>query len=389
MLNIALFGAPGAGKGTQSEKLIKKYKLAYIATGDLLREELAEGTKLGLKVKDVMASGKLVTDEIIVELIEKKIKLSSETNGVLFDGFPRNNVQAYILEGLLMKFNTTLSCMLSLEVPEKELIRRLLKRGKTSNRSDDNMHVIKNRLAEYQNKTLPVANFYDEKGIYYPINGVGKIEQIFNRLTDSVELSLKKELFNVVLFGYPGSGRGTQGKLLANKFGLVYISTGRLFREEIEGNTEIGKKIKPFVDKGQIAPDEFAIKLIEAKIKDNPNTKGFLFKGFPRTIVQAYILEGLLRKLNSSVSCMVDISVPLLESVKRLSSRGKTRKRRPYDTDIKFIIHRLEEYQVKTDLVAEYYRKQNKVYTIDGMGTEKEIFSKIYKTTDLVYHKAR
>ncbi|HRZ42559.1 MAG TPA: nucleoside monophosphate kinase, partial [Bacteroidales bacterium] len=137
MMNIALFGPPGAGKGTQSKMLLEKYNLTYIATGDMLRTEIAEGSELGLLARSVIDRGQLVSDEIIVQMIEKKISTNPDTKGFLFDGFPRTVVQAYILEGLLLKMNTSLNSVLSLEVPEEELVRRLVERGKTSGRSDD------------------------------------------------------------------------------------------------------------------------------------------------------------------------------------------------------------------------------------------------------------
>ena len=121
MLNIALFGPPGAGKGTQSQWLVKKYNLTYISTGEILREEIAAGTKLGILAKDIIEKGGLVSDEIIVQIIESKIQKNPNANGFLFDGFPRTTVQCYILEGLLIKLNTSLTCMLSLEVPEDEV----------------------------------------------------------------------------------------------------------------------------------------------------------------------------------------------------------------------------------------------------------------------------
>jgi adenylate kinase len=126
MFNIALFGPPGAGKGTQSKMLIEKYNLAYISTGDILREEMAQGTVLGKKAQAVIERGELVSDDIIVQIIEKKIQTNPEVSGFLFDGFPRTVIQAYILEGLLLKMNTTLSCMISLEVPEDELMKRMM-----------------------------------------------------------------------------------------------------------------------------------------------------------------------------------------------------------------------------------------------------------------------
>ncbi|MCK7537083.1 MAG: nucleoside monophosphate kinase [Marinilabiliales bacterium] len=139
MFNIALFGPPGAGKGTQSKLLIDKFNLAYISTGDILREEIADGTDLGKSAKSVIEQGGLVSDEIIVQIIEKKIKTNTEVNGFLFDGFPRTVVQAYILEGLLAKLNTSLNCMISLEVPQDVLMNRMLERSKKENRIDDTL----------------------------------------------------------------------------------------------------------------------------------------------------------------------------------------------------------------------------------------------------------
>ncbi|MDX9696063.1 MAG: adenylate kinase, partial [Bacteroidales bacterium] len=171
MFNIALFGPPGAGKGTQSKLLVQRFNLAYISTGDILREEIADGTELGKQAKSVIEEGGLVSDEIIVQIIEKKIKTNKEVNGFLFDGFPRTVVQAYILEGLLLKLNTSLNCMISLEVPQDILMNRMLERSKKENRIDDTLEVIHNRLKEYQNKTIPVAQFYKEKGICYSVDG--------------------------------------------------------------------------------------------------------------------------------------------------------------------------------------------------------------------------
>ncbi len=171
MLNIALFGPPGAGKGTQSKQLIKKYNLAYISTGDILRTEIANKTELGLIAKSIIEKGNLVDDEIIVQIIEGFIEANTKVRGVLFDGFPRTYVQAYILEGMLQRLNSKLSCMISLEVPKDELRKRMIERAKTSGRADDTAEVIENRLKEYDLKTAPVAKYYQERGIYNAVNG--------------------------------------------------------------------------------------------------------------------------------------------------------------------------------------------------------------------------
>ncbi len=380
MLNVALFGPPGAGKGTQSKLLLEKFNLVYISTGDILREEIKDNTPLGQKAKGIIEKGGLVDDGMIVQIIERKIKMHSDASGFLFDGFPRTFVQAYILEGLLLKLNTTLHCMVSLEVPEDELMTRLLKRADIENRKDDTKDVIEVRLNEYKTKTIPVENFYREKGVFHAINGTGDLQHIYDRLKDAIEKSQEKVWRNFVLFGPPGAGKGTQGKLLADKFNMLYISTGGMLREELTRKTEIGKIAAPYMERGTIVPDEITIKLIERKIFENDNYSGFIFKGFPRTIVQAYILDGLLRKMNTSVTSVIDINLPTLESIKRLSARSKTATARTYDMETDLIVARLEEYSEKTMPVADYYLKQNKYRTIDGMGDRQVVFDRLSET---------
>lgn len=389
MLNIALFGPPGAGKGTQSKLLVEKYNLAYISTGDILRQEIAEGTELGMQARDIIKKGGLVPDEIIVQIIEERINTNNEANGFLFDGFPRTTVQAYILEGLLLKMNTSLHCMLSLEVPNNQLRKRLLDRAQKENRSDDTQEVIELRLQEYEDKTTPVINFYKEKEIYHSIDGIGEIHDIFNRLTSCVDQTLQKSWINIVLLGTPGSGKGTQGQKLAEKFNLVYISTGSLMRQEIKKGTEMGHSAKSYMEKGDIVPDEIAIRLIERQIRKHPDANGFIFKGFPRTIVQAYILDGLLRKVNSTITTAMDLTVPTLESIKRLSVRGKTFNQRTYDTDTDIIIHRLEQYEKRSTKVTEYYQKQNKLVSINGVGLQDEVYNRLCNCVEVAFKKIR
>lgn len=187
MLNIILFGPPGAGKGTQSQYLREKYGLTYISTGEILREEIAAESELGLQVKGIISRGELVSDEIVAKIIEKKIEANITSKGFLFDGFPRTVAQAEILDKMMAKFGIKLSCVLSLEVPEEILIERMLERGKTSGRADDNIDSIKHRFVEYDQKTRPVLNFYQKQGNLYPINGVGEIADIFNTLCLTID----------------------------------------------------------------------------------------------------------------------------------------------------------------------------------------------------------
>lgn len=387
MLNIALFGPPGAGKGTQSKLLIEKYKLFYISTGDILRKEIAEESKLGLEAKSIIASGGLVPDEIIVQIIEKTINENQESKGFLFDGFPRTYVQAYILEGLMIKLNTSLNCLISLEVEEKDSIKRLLERGKTSGRLDDNEKVIRNRLKEYYDKTLPVLQFYKDKGIYFPINGINSIEEVNYDISKILQKELSKSLLNIVLFGYPGSGRGSQGMALAEKFGLEYVATGKMLEQEIEENTETGKRIQKLYENGQLVPDEIVVQLIEQKIETSKNIKGFIFKGFPRTLVQSYILDGLLKKHGSSISEIIEIEVPTLELISRLDARSKTNRCMPYDSSTTKIVKRLQEHETKTVPVIQKYNQQHEIKKIDGMGTFEEVFEKLSNEIERGFRK--
>jgi len=377
MLNIALFGPPGAGKGTQSEFLTKKYNLFYISTGDLLRKEMAGKTRLGLEAQSIIASGGLVPDEIIVQIIEKTITENTGSNGFLFDGFPRTYIQAYILEGLMIKLNTSLNCLISLTVPEEESVARLLNRGKTSGRSDDNEQVIRNRLREYNEKTLPVLQFYKDKGILVDVDGTASIDQVHEQITAIISQELSKSLFNIVLFGYPGCGRGSQGKALAKHFGLEYVATGSMLDQEIKNNTETGQKIKELYENGQLVPDEIVVQLIEKKLADSRDIKGFIFKGFPRTLVQSYILDGLLKKHGSSISQIIEIEVPTLELISRLDARSKTDGCMPYDTGTARIVKRLQEHETKTIPVIEKYKQLHGVTKVNGLGTFEEVLQRI------------
>lgn len=377
MLNIALFGPPGAGKGTQSEFLIKKYKLYYISTGDILRKEIEKETELGLQAKNIIENGGLAPDEIIVQIIENTIKDNPDAKGFLFDGFPRTYIQAYILEGLMIKLNTALNCLISLEVDEEESVKRLVKRGETSGRKDDNEVVIRKRLIEYDDKTRPVLQFYKERGIYIPINGQKNIKEVSEAIDDIVQTELHKSLFNMVVFGYPGSGRGSQGKALAKKYDLEYVATGPMLDQEIKNNTEIGKQIKSLYESGQLVSDHLVVQLIEKKLEQSKGVKGFIFKGFPRTLVQSYILDGLLKKHGSSISMVVDFVVPTLELIKRLDTRSKTAECMPYDTSTAKIVQRLQEHENKTIPVIEKYNLIHGITEVNGEGDFNQVFERV------------
>ncbi len=189
MFNLILFGPPGSGKGTQSEKLIAKYGLKHLSTGDLLRNEISRQTPLGKEAQSFMDKGQLVPDEVVIGMISSALDENPAAKGFLFDGFPRTAAQAEALDKLLELKEAPIAAMLALEVSEEELIKRLLKRGQTSGRSDDNNeNVIRARILEYRNKTEMVADYYKKFGKVVMVKGEGSVDEIFNRLCKEIDM---------------------------------------------------------------------------------------------------------------------------------------------------------------------------------------------------------
>ncbi|MDA9663585.1 adenylate kinase [bacterium] len=189
MLNLVLFGPPGAGKGTQSNLLIEKYNLVHLSTGDILREEISEGTNLGMEAKELMDRGDLVPDEVVIEMISSKLDCNLKSNGFIFDGFPRTVAQSVALDNLLKMKDTSISAMISLKVENSELISRLLSRGEKSGRTDDqNEEIIANRIIEYNNKTAPLKEYYSNQNKLNEIDGFGSVNEISKKINIVIDM---------------------------------------------------------------------------------------------------------------------------------------------------------------------------------------------------------
>lgn len=194
MYNIVIFGAPGSGKGTQSENLIKEYGLHHISTGDVLRENIKKGTKLGKIAEEFISKGQLIPDDLMIDILAEVLDSNPETKkGVIFDGFPRTIPQAIALDEMLALREAQVDSVVGLEVEEEELIERLLKRGKDSGRSDDNLETIKKRLDVYNNQTSPLRDFYVKAKKYHKIKGTGTIDGIFGDMKDRIDPTFHKK----------------------------------------------------------------------------------------------------------------------------------------------------------------------------------------------------
>lgn len=193
MLNIVIFGAPGSGKGTQSERIVEEFGLNHISTGDVLRAEIKNGTELGKTAQKFIDQGQLIPDELMIEILAGVLDGFKDSKGVVFDGFPRTIAQAEELKGMLATRGQEVSIMLDLDVPEEELMKRLIRRGKDSGRADDNEETIKKRLLVYNTQTCPLIDWYKNEGKYYHVKGYGQLDEITKQICEQIRLVMSAE----------------------------------------------------------------------------------------------------------------------------------------------------------------------------------------------------
>ncbi len=315
MLNLILFGPPGSGKGTQSQYLVSKYNLIHLSTGDILRSEIQNNTPLGNEAQQIMNSGGLVGDDIVIKMIENKIDENTNANGFIFDGFPRTITQAEALDDVLQKKRTYISGMIALEVPNDILIERILLRGKDSGRPDDqNYEIIRNRIYEYNSKTLPLKNYYAAQHKFHAVKGVGSINSITNNLINTVQFiqneqeltQLENEIENLNLTVKDfeplnsNSNHKKQNKPTAVKTKKALKKTAqKLIKKAVVKKIASKKAVKKEVAKKvvkKIAPKKVLKKAVAKKVVKKIAPKKVLKKAVAKRVVKKIAPKKVLKK---------------------------------------------------------------------------------------------
>ncbi len=376
MMNLALLGPSGVGKGTHAAALALRFNLRHVATGDLFRHNLKTHSALGILARKYMAQGELVPDEVVDAMIEEWGYALTLDQGTLFDGFPRTTYQVQFLDELLRQLNRTLDAVVYLKVPDEEIVRRLTGRlicrecqtpyhetlkparqpgvcdlcgGMLYQRPDDTTEMVNARLRVFHRTIEPIIEHYRDAKKLVIISGEGLIADVDARLVAALEavhsgtygFATREETAeisaavatsrlpeqpvrasrDIVLLGGPGSGKGTQAEQLSKQLSLPHIATGDLFRENLRQATELGRLAKTYMDRGELVPDEITDAMVADRLARPDAHVGFILDGFPRTLHQAEALREMMVRLGRRLAGVLYINVPDAAIVDRLSGR--------------------------------------------------------------------
>ncbi|KAJ1354844.1 adenylate kinase [Parelaphostrongylus tenuis] len=390
-----IVGGPGSGKGTQCERIVAKYGLSHLSSGDLLRDEVNSSSARGAQLSKIMQAGELVPLEVVLDLIKEAMlkAVAKGSKGFLIDGYPREVKQGEQFEREIGPAKS----VIFFDVSDEILIERLLNRAKTSGRVDDNMETIRKRLQTFKNATAPVVDYYEKKNKLVRIKAHGTVDEIFSVVVQHLDkLITKSPAIQVVrkkidltpirkanvpiifIVGGPGSGKGTQCEKIVAKYGFSHLSSGDLLRDEVKSGSPRGSQLLKIMEAGELVPLEVVLDLIkEAMLKEvAKNSKGFLIDGYPREIKQGEQFEQEIQE--AKLVIFFDVSEKIL--VERLLHRAKTSGRA--DDNMETIKKRLKTFIDATAPVVNYYEKKKKLARIKAEGTIDEIFAMVTKHLD-------
>ncbi|KAJ3096339.1 hypothetical protein HDU97_006012 [Phlyctochytrium planicorne] len=373
---IFVLGGPGCGKGTQCVRLAKEYNLTHLSAGDLLRAEVASGSERAKELDALMKEGKIVPMEVTISLLREAMEKEPSASGFLIDGFPRQLDQAKAFEATIAPCRF----VLFFECPEDILEKRLLKRGETSGRADDNITTIKKRFKTFVDTSMPVVEYFRRVGKCVTISSVPPPDQVYKEAKsyfddESKALSLPILHKNLIfVLGGPGSGKGTQCAKMAKDYHYAHLSTGDLLRAELENGTEIGKVCGDLMKEGKIVPMDIVLGLLRSAIVANIDAPGILIDGFPRALDQAQRFETTLAKPN----LVLFFHCPLDTLEARLLERGKTSGRA--DDNLETIRKRFKTFEEQSVPVVEHYGGD--VVKIESTKTVDDVYADVRHVLD-------
>jgi adenylate kinase len=372
-------GGPGSGKGTQCDKIVEKYGFTHLSSGDLLREAVASGTSKGKEITAIMEAGKLVPLKIVLDLVKEAMLSQYHTSkGYLIDGYPREVEQGKLFDSSI----APCKAVLYFEVSDDEMTRRLLDRGKTSGRVDDNAETIKARLETFHQATTPVTEYYDSIGKLYTINAMRSPGEIFADVEAAIDKSVLKDPKVFFIIGGPGCGKGTQCERLVDAFGLSHLSSGDLLRDEVASGSALGKSLEETMRNGQLVPLETVLTLIRnAMVKLTlKKSKGFLIDGYPREVRQGTLFESTVKPCDAVVYFKTSDET----MTARLLNRAKTSGR--VDDNAETIKKRLVTFNQSTKPVVDHYKVKNMLIEIPAEGDVDEVSMATLKQVNKIFH---
>jgi adenylate kinase len=381
-MGVVLLGPPGAGKGTQAARIAAHLEIPHIATGDMLRANLAEGTPLGRVAKRYMQGGELVPDDIVFEIVAERLAQPDCHRGFVLDGFPRSVAQARALSRHLEELGSPLDAALSLEVDEEKLVHRLSARA----RADDDEQTVRSRLRVFAKTNGPLVAYYEERDLLATVDADGEIDEITQHIVAMLEEVARHPLrrrlrapaqaaearsMRMALLGPPGAGKGTQGARLATHFGIPHIATGDIFRANMTKSTPLGRMAQEYVDSGELVPDDIVFEIVAERLAEPDCRAGFALDGFPRSLSQAEVLDRRLNERGTPLDVALYLDVPEEELVRRAASRARP------DDDEEILRARLRVFNSTTRPLVDHYDDRDLLVCVDGTGEIEHVTNNI------------